>query len=40
MLGSVFAEETTAVATLLQYWITDVLPMQGGERAAPSAARP
>ncbi|XP_069008022.1 glutamate-rich protein 1 [Embiotoca jacksoni] len=29
---SMSAEETTAVVSLFQYWITDILPMQGDEK--------
>ncbi|XP_030614995.1 glutamate-rich protein 1 isoform X2 [Archocentrus centrarchus] len=34
------AEETAAVVTLFQYWITDILPVQGDEETALSAAHP
>lgn len=34
------AEETAAVVTLFQYWITDIFPVQGDEETALSAAHP
>ncbi|KAG7510498.1 hypothetical protein JOB18_023272 [Solea senegalensis] len=34
------AEETAAVASLFQYWITDILPMQGDETTRLSTAHP
>ncbi|XP_070777064.1 glutamate-rich protein 1 [Enoplosus armatus] len=34
------AEETTAVASLFQYWITDILPMQGDKKTGLSTMHP
>uniref|UniRef100_UPI0037E718A5 glutamate-rich protein 1 n=1 Tax=Semicossyphus pulcher TaxID=241346 RepID=UPI0037E718A5 len=38
--SSMSAEETTAVVSLLQYWITDVLPMQGDKKTGLSTMHP
>ncbi|XP_022062248.2 glutamate-rich protein 1 [Acanthochromis polyacanthus] len=37
---SMSAEETTAVASLFQYWITDILPMQGDKTTRLSTTHP
>ncbi|XP_040916816.1 glutamate-rich protein 1 isoform X2 [Toxotes jaculatrix] len=34
------AEETTAVVSLFQYWITDILPMQGDKKTGLSTPHP
>ncbi|KAM9341008.1 uncharacterized protein erich1 [Symphorus nematophorus] len=34
------AEETAAVVSLFQYWITDILPMQGDKKTVVSTAHP
>lgn len=34
------AEQTTAVISLFQYWITDILPMQGDEKTGLSTTHP
>ncbi|TDG98650.1 hypothetical protein EPR50_G00202870 [Perca flavescens] len=34
------AEETTAVVSLFQYWITDILPMQGDKKTGLSTTHP
>ncbi|XP_032357200.1 glutamate-rich protein 1 [Etheostoma spectabile] len=34
------AEETTAVVSLFQYWITDILPMQGDKKTELSTTHP
>ncbi|XP_044022618.1 glutamate-rich protein 1 isoform X2 [Siniperca chuatsi] len=34
------AEETTAVTSLFQYWITDILPMQGDKKTRLSTMHP
>ncbi|KAM3594985.1 uncharacterized protein V6R79_016476 [Siganus canaliculatus] len=38
--SSLSADESAAVVTLFQYWITDVLPVQGDKKTSPSAAHP
>ncbi|XP_038584946.1 glutamate-rich protein 1 isoform X2 [Micropterus salmoides] len=37
---SMSAEETTAVTSLFQYWITDILPMQGDKKTGLSTMHP
>ncbi|TNN83017.1 hypothetical protein EYF80_006624 [Liparis tanakae] len=34
------AEESAAVVSLFQFWITDILPMQGDRKTGPSAMQP
>uniref|UniRef100_A0A8C4GIM2 Glutamate rich 1 n=1 Tax=Dicentrarchus labrax TaxID=13489 RepID=A0A8C4GIM2_DICLA len=38
--SSLSAEETTAVVSLFQYWITDILPMQGDKKTGLSTMHP
>ncbi|XP_071774302.2 uncharacterized protein erich1 [Centroberyx gerrardi] len=38
--SSMSPEETAAVASLFQYWITDILPMQGDTETGPSTTQP
>ncbi|CAK6975400.1 glutamate-rich protein 1 isoform X1 [Scomber scombrus] len=38
--SSLSAEETTAVISLFQYWITDILPMQGNKKTEFSTTHP